>query len=140
MVNWYQNKLLRRALPLHRDNKHFQELRWLWSIRFYFSTSLELLSSCKWIFGIHFILLHAFINLWKIQKDWCSVTAVLMYMWRHIDVQADWRRRLTSGQAPNAIDIRIRWTYSRPNPLGPHGAHKWDIKIFPRLRGSLSSV
>ena len=26
-------------------------------------------------------------------------------MWRHIDVQADWRRSLTYGRAPNAIDI-----------------------------------
>ena len=26
-------------------------------------------------------------------------------MWRHIDVQADWRRSCTYGRAPNAIDI-----------------------------------
>ena len=26
-------------------------------------------------------------------------------MWRHIDVQADWRRSWTYGRAPNAIDI-----------------------------------
>ena len=27
-----------------------------------------------------------------------------MYTWRHIDVQADWRRNWTYGQAPNAIE------------------------------------
>ena len=27
------------------------------------------------------------------------------YMWRHIDVQADWRRSWTYGRAPNAVDI-----------------------------------
>ena len=27
------------------------------------------------------------------------------YMWRHIDVQADWRRSWTYGRAPNSIDI-----------------------------------
>ena len=26
-------------------------------------------------------------------------------MWRHIDVQADWRKSLTYGGAPKAIDI-----------------------------------
>ena len=26
-------------------------------------------------------------------------------MWRHIDVQAEWRRSWTYGRAPNAIDI-----------------------------------
>ena len=27
------------------------------------------------------------------------------YMWRHIDVQADWRKRWIYGRTPNAIDI-----------------------------------
>ena len=27
------------------------------------------------------------------------------YMWRQIDVQADWRRSWTYGRDPNAIDI-----------------------------------
>ena len=27
------------------------------------------------------------------------------YMWRHIDVQADWRRSWTYGRASNSIDI-----------------------------------
>ena len=31
-------------------------------------------------------------------------TIFQLYMWRHIDVQADWRS-LTYGRAPNAIDI-----------------------------------
>ena len=25
-------------------------------------------------------------------------------MWRHVDAQADWRRRLTYGRTPNAIE------------------------------------
>ena len=32
-------------------------------------------------------------------------TIFQLYMWRHIFVQADWRRRWTYGRAPNAIDI-----------------------------------
>ena len=32
-------------------------------------------------------------------------TILKLYMWRHIDVQADWRRSWTYGRAPNAIDI-----------------------------------
>ena len=32
-------------------------------------------------------------------------TIFQLYMWRHIDVQADWRRSWTYGRAPNAIDI-----------------------------------
>ena len=39
----------------------------------------------------------------------CCLTSQLTifqsYMWRHIDVQADWRRSWTYGRAPNAIDI-----------------------------------
>ena len=34
-----------------------------------------------------------------------QLTIFQSYMWRHIDVQADWRRRWTYGRAPNAIDI-----------------------------------
>ena len=34
-----------------------------------------------------------------------QLTVFQSYMWRHIDVQADWRRSLTYGRAPNAIDI-----------------------------------
>ena len=34
-----------------------------------------------------------------------QLTIFQSYMWRHIDVQADWRRSLTYGRAPNAIDI-----------------------------------
>ena len=33
------------------------------------------------------------------------LTIFQSYMWRHIDVQADWRRSWTYGRAPNAIDI-----------------------------------
>ena len=29
-----------------------------------------------------------------------------LYMWRHIDVQADWRRRCTCIMAPNVIDFK----------------------------------
>ena len=28
-------------------------------------------------------------------------------MWRHIDVQVNWRRSSTYGRAPNAIDISL---------------------------------
>ena len=43
-------------------------------------------------------------------SEWiCCLTSQLTifqsYMWRHIDVQADWRRSWTYGRAPNAIDI-----------------------------------
>ena len=43
-------------------------------------------------------------------SEWIGcLTSQLMifqsYMWRHIDVQADWRRSWTYGRAPNAIDI-----------------------------------
>ena len=43
-------------------------------------------------------------------SEWiCCLTSQLTifqsYMWRHIDVQADWRRNWTYGRAPNAIDI-----------------------------------
>ena len=41
----------------------------------------------------------------------CCLTSKLTifqsYMWRHIDVQADWRRSWTYGQSPNAIDISL---------------------------------
>ena len=33
-----------------------------------------------------------------------QLTIFQSYMWRHIDVQADWRS-MTYGRAPNAIDI-----------------------------------
>ena len=33
-----------------------------------------------------------------------QLTIFQSYMWRHIDVQADWRRSMTYGRAPNAID------------------------------------
>ena len=32
-------------------------------------------------------------------------TIFQLYMWRRIDMQAAWRRQLTYGRAPNAIDI-----------------------------------
>ena len=34
-----------------------------------------------------------------------QLTIFQSYMWRHMDVQADWRRSWTYGRAPNAIDI-----------------------------------
>ena len=34
-----------------------------------------------------------------------QLTIFQSYIWRHIDVQADWRRSWTYGRAPNAIDI-----------------------------------
>ena len=36
-----------------------------------------------------------------------QLTIFQSYMWRHIDVQADWRRSWTYGRAPNAIDISV---------------------------------
>ena len=35
-------------------------------------------------------------------------------MWRHIDVQADWRRSSTYGLAPNAIDISYVGFFNEP--------------------------
>ena len=45
-----------------------------------------------------------------VELSWIGfLTSQLMilqsHMWRHIDVQADWRRSLTYGRAPNTIDI-----------------------------------
>ena len=34
-----------------------------------------------------------------------QLTIFQSYMWRHIDVQAEWRSSWTYGRAPNAIDI-----------------------------------
>ena len=43
---------------------------------------------------------------WRWNGCWTSeLTIFQSYMWRHIDVQADWRRSRTYGRAPNAIDI-----------------------------------
>ena len=46
----------------------------------------------------------------KVELSWIvcltsQLTIFQSYMWRHIDVQADWRRSMTYGRAPNAIDI-----------------------------------
>ena len=55
-----------------------------------------------------------FLTMVKICDEWVSewiscltsqLTIFQSYMWRHIDVQADWRRSCTYGRAPNAIDI-----------------------------------
>ena len=45
-----------------------------------------------------------------VELSWIScltsqLTIFQSYMWRHIDVQADWRRSWTYGRAPDAIDI-----------------------------------
>ena len=49
-------------------------------------------------------------NISSLQLSWIGcltsqLTIFQSYMWRHIDVQADWRRSWTYGRAPNAIDI-----------------------------------
>ena len=54
-------------------------------------------------------ILHAQIIRW-IELSWIvcltsQLTISQSYMRRHIDVQADWRRSMTYGRAPNAIDI-----------------------------------
>ena len=48
-------------------------------------------------------------NFW-VELSWigCLTSQLTIFqscMWRHIDVQADWRRSWTYGRAPNAIDI-----------------------------------
>ena len=46
--------------------------------------------------------------IWRVSEIGCLTshwTIFQLYMWRHIDVQADWRRSWTYGRAPNAIDI-----------------------------------
>ena len=54
------------------------------------------------------------ISVFKMVNSWwwwwigCFTSQLMIfqsYMWRHIDVQADWRRSWTYGRAPNAIDI-----------------------------------
>ena len=52
----------------------------------------------------------AFVSITKNELSWIGcltsqLTIFQSYMWRHIDVQADWRRSWTYGRAPNAIDI-----------------------------------
>ena len=57
-----------------------------------------------------------------IELSWiCCLTSQLTifqsYMWRHIDVQADWRRSWTYGRAPNAIDISQHSVNTRPESI-----------------------
>ena len=40
---------------------------------------------------------------WLINVTFHDISVI--YMWRQIDVQADWRRSNTYGRAPNAMDI-----------------------------------
>ena len=56
------------------------------------------------------LLVNELILLKLIELSWIGcltsqLTIFQSYMWRHIDVQADWRRSWTYGRAPNAIDI-----------------------------------
>ena len=163
MANWYRNKLnpLQRALPLHKDNGNFEEFKWLWSIRFYFATSFELLSSCKWILVYteycNMILLTK-CKTCKIQKrDWCSVTLD----WHQFHYEHSWtpgneRRDQMPGMSQCLLVVypNLPWM---PRNSQCHteiialstaiieSLHKiteivqiCDIKIFPRLHGSLS--
>ena len=46
----------------------------------------------------------------EVEEKWIGcitsqLTIFQSYMWRHKDVQADWKRNWTYGRAPNAIDI-----------------------------------
>ena len=54
--------------------------------------------------------LNSRLKTWQLLLSWIvcltsQLTIFQSYMWRHIDVQADWRRSMTYGRAPNAIDI-----------------------------------
>ena len=56
------------------------------------------------------ILLYNHFQIFALTLGWIGcltsqLTIFHSYMWRHIDVQADWRRSWTYGRAPNAIDI-----------------------------------
>ena len=66
---------------------------------------------------VPFVILHVFRNFaymrmvitpMKIEVRWIGcltsqLTIFQSYMWRHIDVQADWRSSCTYGRAPNAV-------------------------------------
>ena len=49
-----------------------------------------------------------------------QLTIFQSYMWRNIDVQADWRRSMTYGRAPNAIEVdRTTWLHVPSGLTGP---------------------
>ena len=61
-----------------------------------------------WLIGETCSTLQYCINWWFL--EWVSIftlqsTIFQLYMWRHLDVQADWRRSWTYGRTPNAVDI-----------------------------------
>ena len=71
---------------------------------------------------------------WVSEWDWllnvtCNDISVI-YLWRHIDVQADWLRSLTYSQAPNAIAISflLKWVYDRLEWL-----LRWGFGMVPAI-------
>ena len=70
-----------------------------WGIRVYW-LAIRTCHECQWHRKLH-----------TSEWDWfltSRATIFQLYMWRHIDVQVGWRRSLTYGRAPNAIDISQR--------------------------------
>ena len=66
-----------------------------------------------------------------------QLTIFQSYMWRHIDVQADWRRSWTYGRAPNAIYRHFVGFFNVP-VLAPTRDHPfytviWHTAPFSRL-------
>ena len=66
---------------------------------------------------------------------WCEFgcltphsTIFQSYTWRHVDVQAEWRKRKTHGRAPKAIDI----SYHNGSLTCP-SKHRHGTTLFIRL-------
>ena len=55
-------------------------------------------------------------------------TIMQLYMWRHLDVQADWRRRWIYGRDPNAIDQSYKGSLTYPYK------HRYGVNLFTVIR------
>ena len=93
----------------------------------------------------------------SIESEWVSewvseigcltshATIFQLYMWRHIDVQADWRNNWTYGRAPCAKDISYHGSLSKHRYGPPFLAHlsrrlEWAIVIAHRPSSVRPSV
>ena len=93
MAKWYQNKLdlLRRALPLHKDNEYFQELKWLWNIRFYlFFYFVGTFIQLQINFGIHFFVTFMMLLTNVKHVKYKKNDAVLLWYWHQFQDGHSW--------------------------------------------------
>ena len=75
------------SFPISLENTKLEEVEMLLPVKFWWI----LFSGCRVLFGL-------------ISSITSNSTIFQLYLWRHIDVQAIWRR-MTYGQAPNATGI-----------------------------------